>query len=124
MYDKYGNGGNPTSPLDDFAVVLDGNVITYPSVNAIIPGGSAQITGSFTQTQASPGQRAQLRRAAAHLHQQSSRHRLAYARPRPVDAGLLAGAIGLILVVVYCLLYYRGLAVVAVSSLVIAATLV
>ena len=41
-----------------------------------------------------------------------------------LNAGLLAGAIGLILVVVYCLLYYRGLAVVAVSSLVIAATLV
>ena len=41
-----------------------------------------------------------------------------------LHAGLIAGAIGLLLVVLYCLLYYRGLAVVAVSSLIIAGVLV
>src|ERR1019366_5693356 len=51
QFDKYGNGGNPTSPLDDIAVVLDGKVITYPSTNAAIVGGAAHITGNFTQTQ-------------------------------------------------------------------------
>jgi protein-export SecD/SecF family membrane protein len=40
-----------------------------------------------------------------------------------LTAGLLAGALGLILVVVYLLLYYRGLAIVAAGSLIIAALL-
>jgi preprotein translocase subunit SecD len=125
MYDKYGNGGNPSSPLDDFAVVLDGNVITYPSVNAVIPGGSAEITGDFTQTQANS-----LANVLSYgaLPLTFTAGQFASVSPTlgtdQLDAGLLAGAIGLILVVVYCLLYYRGLAVVAVSSLVIAATLV
>jgi preprotein translocase subunit SecD len=125
MYDKYGNGGNPTSPLDDFAVVLDGNVISDPSVNQAIPGGSAQITGNFTQTQATS--LANVLNYGA-LPLKFNTQDIDSVSPTlgtdQLDAGLLAGAIGLILVVVYCLLYYRGLAVVAVSSLVIAATLV
>jgi preprotein translocase subunit SecD len=125
MYDKYGNGGSPTSPLDDFAVVLDGNVVTYPSIDAIIPAGSADITGNFTQTQA--GSLANVLSYGA-LPLTFTAGQFASVSPTlgtdQLDAGLLAGAIGLILVVVYCLLYYRGLAVVAVSSLVIAATLV
>jgi preprotein translocase subunit SecD len=125
MYDKYGNGGKPTSPLDDFAVVLDGNVVTYPSINGIIPAGSALITGNFTQTQANS-----LANVLGYgaLPLTFTAGQFASVSPTlgtdQLDAGLLAGAIGLILVVVYCLLYYRGLAVVAVSSLVIAATLV
>jgi preprotein translocase subunit SecD len=125
MYDKYGNGGSPTSPLDDFAVVLDGNVITYPSVNAVIPGGSADITGSFTQTQANSLANVLSYGALPLTFTKQSVESVSPTLGRDqLDAGLLAGAIGLILVVVYCLLYYRGLAVVAVSSLVIAATLV
>jgi preprotein translocase subunit SecD len=125
MYDKYGNGGSPTSPLDDFAVVLDGNVVTSPSINAVIPAGSADITGNFTQTQATS-----LANVLGYgaLPLTFTAGQFASVSPTlgtdQLDAGLLAGAIGLILVVVYCLLYYRGLAVVAVSSLVIAATLV
>ena len=125
MYDKYGNGGNPTSPLDDFAVVLDGTVVTSPSINAVIPAGSASITGNFTQTQANS-----LANVLSYgaLPLTFTAGQFASVSPTlgtdQLDAGLLAGAIGLILVVVYCLLYYRGLAVVAVSSLIIAATLV
>ncbi|MGH3204016.1 MAG: SecD/SecF family protein translocase subunit, partial [Streptosporangiaceae bacterium] len=40
-----------------------------------------------------------------------------------LHAGLIAGAIGLLLVVIYSFLYYRGLGLVSVFSLVIAATL-
>ncbi len=125
MYDKYGNGGSPTSPLDDFAVVLDGNVITYPSVNAVIPGGSATITGNFTQTQANSLANVLSYGALPLTFTKQSVEAVSPTLGRDqLNAGLLAGAIGLILVVVYCLLYYRGLAIVAVSSLVIAATLV
>ncbi|MDX6392591.1 MAG: preprotein translocase subunit SecD [Streptosporangiaceae bacterium] len=125
QFDKYGNGGNPTSPLDDIAVVLDGNVITYPSTNAAIVGGSAQITGNFTQTQATSLANVLSYGALPLTFSKQSVEAVTPTLGRDqLNAGLLAGAIGLILVVVYCLLYYRGLAVVAVSSLVIAATLV
>jgi preprotein translocase subunit SecD len=40
-----------------------------------------------------------------------------------LDAGIVAGVIGLILVVVYCLIYYRGLGLVVISSLIIAGLL-
>ena len=38
--------------LDTIAVVLDGNVITAPETEGVIPGGNAQITGDFTRVQA------------------------------------------------------------------------
>jgi preprotein translocase subunit SecD len=40
-----------------------------------------------------------------------------------LSAGLWAGVVGLALVILYCLLYYRGLGIVVVASLVIAAIL-
>ena len=53
MYSKYGTGGTASSPLDYLAVVLDGNVISFPAIDqGAITGGSAQITGSFSQKQA------------------------------------------------------------------------
>ena len=53
MNSKYASGGQPTSPLDYLAVVLDGNVISFPAIDqGAIPGGSAQITGNFSQNQA------------------------------------------------------------------------
>ena len=51
---------------NSFAVVLDGTVITAPSMNAIIPNGQAEITGNFTAQSASALAN-QLRFAAAEL---------------------------------------------------------
>jgi hypothetical protein len=39
-------------PLNQVAIVLDGVVITDPSINEAIPTGQAEITGGFTQTTA------------------------------------------------------------------------
>ena len=49
MYSHYGKSN---SPLDDLAVVLDGQVISFPQINGRITGGNAQIPGSFTRSQA------------------------------------------------------------------------
>ena len=50
MYSQY---GKTSSPLDDLAVVLDGQVVSFPSINqGAILGGSADIFGSFNQAQA------------------------------------------------------------------------
>ncbi|HEY8044896.1 MAG TPA: protein translocase subunit SecD, partial [Streptosporangiaceae bacterium] len=126
MYSKYGSTGTPSSPLDYLAVVLDGNVISYPAIDqGAIPGGSAQITGNFSQDQAT-NLANQLNYGALPLTftKESVQSISPSLGSDQLHAGLIAGAIGLLLVVLYCLLYYRGLAVVAVSSLIVAAVLV
>jgi preprotein translocase subunit SecD len=122
MYDKYGTSG---SPLDDLAVVLDGSVVSFPSINqGPITGGQAQITGNFNQNTATTLAN-QLSYGALPLsfHQQSVNSVSPALGRDQLTAGLLAAGLGLILVVLYLLLYYRGLALVAVSSLVIAGLL-
>jgi preprotein translocase subunit SecD len=122
MYSQY---GKTSSPLDYLAVVLDGQVVSFPAINqGAILGGSADIYGSFDQAQAT-----QLATVLSYGSLPLTFHQEAVETITPqlghdqLNAGLLAGAIGLILVVCYLLFYYRGLAMVAVSSLVIAALL-
>jgi preprotein translocase subunit SecD len=122
MYSQY---GKTTSPLDDLAVVLDGQVVSFPAINqGAIVGGSAQIYGSFDQAQAT-----NLATVLSYgslpltFHQEAEETITPQLGHDQLNAGLLAGAIGLILVICYLLLYYRGLAIVAVSSLAIAALL-
>ena len=122
MYSQY---GKTSSPLDDLAVVLDGQVVSFPSINqGAILGGSADIFGSFDQTQAT-----NLATVLSYgslpltFHQEAEETVTPQLGHDQLNAGLLAGAIGLILVVCYLLFYYRGLAIVAVSSLAIAALL-
>ncbi|HJZ02663.1 MAG TPA: protein translocase subunit SecD, partial [Streptosporangiaceae bacterium] len=110
--------------LDTIAVVLDGNVTTAPETNGAIPGGTFQVTGNFTQAQAT-----QLANVLTYgslplnfeiLTADTVSASLGRAQ---LDGGLIAAAIGLGLVVIYSFLYYRGLGLVSVSSLVIAGTL-
>ena len=126
MNSKYASGGQPTSPLDYLAVVLDGNVISFPAIDqGAITGGSAQITGNFSQDQATNLANVLNYGALPLTFTKESVQSISPSLGSDqLHAGLLAGAIGLLLVVVYCLLYYRGLAVVAVSSLIIAGILV
>ena len=126
MNSKYASAGQPTSPLDYLAVVLDGSVISFPAIDqGAITGGSAQITGNFSQTQATNLANVLNYGALPLTFTKESVQSISPSLGSDqLHAGLLAGAIGLLLVVVYCLLYYRGLAVVAVSSLVIASILV
>ena len=102
--------------------MLDGKVISAPTVNSAIPNGQAEISGNFTQKSgADAGQQPEVRRAAAEV--QGARRQTDEGPTLAADqlsAGLLAGAIGLALVLLYCLLYYRGLGLVVVASLVIA----
>jgi len=109
------------NPCNAFAIVLDGVVVSAPRFNEAILGGSAQIEGNFTAQEA---------KDLANV--------LKYgALPvtlEPVDittvsptvgadqlhAGIVAGLLGLALVAIFLLLYYRALGIVAVASLVIA----
>ena len=122
MYSLY---GKTPSPLDDLAVVLDGQVISFPQINqGPIVGGSAEIFGQFSQQQAT-----NLANVLSYgslpltFRQESVETITPQLGHDQLTAGLLAGVLGLILVVIYLMLYYRGLAIVAVSSLAIAALL-
>jgi preprotein translocase subunit SecD len=108
--------------LDQTAIVLDGNVVSAPETTGAIPGGNVQITNIGGQAQASQLVD-QLKYGALPLSFQVKNTTTVTAQlgHNQLNAGLIAGAIGLLLVVLYSFLYYRGLGIVSVSSLLIAA---
>ena len=109
------------SPGNRFAIVLDGVVVSAPGVNEAIPGGQAQISGQFTKEQAQDLANVLKFGALPLTFDIGERQTIsATLGDEQLQAGLLAGAIGLVLVVVYLLLYYRALGLVAVASLVLA----
>jgi preprotein translocase subunit SecD len=116
---------NATSPITgqqkQFAIVLDGQVISAPVVNGVIPNGQAQISGDFSQTEAQTLANS-LKYGALPLTftAPSVSEEGPTLAADQLSAGLWAGAIGLMLVIIYCLLYYRGLGIVVVASLAVA----
>jgi preprotein translocase subunit SecD len=110
--------------LDRVAIVLDGNVVQAPQTKGTIPGGTFTISGGFTQASATQLQNV-LKYGALPLKTDiiSVQSVSAVLGRAYLDGGLIAGAIGLGLVVIYSFLYYRGLGLVSVSSLIIAGAL-
>ena len=110
------------SVLDQTAIVLDGNVVSAPQTTEAIPGGDVQITNIGGQAQATQLVN-ELKYGALPLSFKpvDSTTVTAQLGRNQLEAGLIAGAIGLLLVVIYSFLYYRGLGIVSVSSLAIAA---
>ncbi|WP_369069494.1 protein translocase subunit SecD [Kineococcus terrestris] len=111
-------------PRDQFAAVLDGLVVTAPSVSGTIPGGRAEITGNFTQESADALAQ-QLRFGALPLSfdVQSEEQLSATLGSEQLRNGIIAGLVGLALVVAYFLIQYRALGLVTVTALVVAALL-
>jgi preprotein translocase subunit SecD len=114
-------GDQNAAVLNEVAISLDGNVVSAPQIVGAIPGGNAQITGSFTQDEATQLQN-ELKFGSVPLNLKTLYVTSVSAQVgrNQLDAGLIAAAIGLFLVVVYAFLYYRGLGIVSVSSLLIA----
>lgn len=114
-----------TTPQNQFAIVLDGYIITAPATQAVITNGQAQITGNFTQ-ETSTILADQLKYGALPIgfEVQSQENISATLGEDSLQAGVIAGLIGLLLVMVYMTIQYRGLAVVVLGSLIMAAILV
>ena len=112
-------------PRNQFAITLDGFVITAPTTQAVISNGSAQITGSFDRD-SSKVLADQLKYGSLPIgfEVQSQENISATLGQDQLTSGLLAGLIGLVLVVIYSAFQYRGLAIVTIGSLVVAAVLV
>ena len=111
-------------PQNQFAVVLDSTVLMPITSNAVITDGNAQITGGFTQ-EGAQSLADQLRFGALPIgfQVQSNETISPTLGASQLQAGLLAGLIGLILVVLYSVLQYRALGLVVILSLAVAGVL-
>ncbi|EYT52703.1 preprotein translocase subunit SecD [Leucobacter sp. UCD-THU] len=111
-------------PQNRFAFVLDGSVLSAPTMNGQILDGRPSISGSFTQ-ESSQALADQLKFGALPMDftVQSQEDISATLGTNQLQAGLLAGLIGLLLVVVYSIFQYRALGSLTIASLAIAAVL-
>jgi preprotein translocase subunit SecD len=112
-------------PRNQFAITLDGFVITAPATQAVITNGQAQITGNFDKD-SSKILADQLKYGSLPIgfEVESQENISATLGSEQLTNGLIAGLIGLILVVIYSAFQYRGLAIVTVGSLLVAGILV
>ncbi|MGH3774660.1 MAG: protein translocase subunit SecD [Pseudonocardiaceae bacterium] len=108
------------------AFVLDSEVVSAPVIEGAIPPGSqTSITGRFAQAEAQNLANV-LKYGSLPLSFQSSESETVSATLglASLRAGLLAGAIGLAVVFVYCLFYYRALGVLTILSLALSGLIV
>ncbi|MFE9441688.1 protein translocase subunit SecD [Streptomyces sp. NPDC006602] len=111
-------------PQNQFAIVLDGDVVSDPSVSQALTGGNAEISGNFNQESAqSLANMLSYGALPLTFKEDSVTTVTAALGGEQLKAGLIAGAIGLALVVIYLVAYYRGLALIAVASLLVSAAL-
>jgi preprotein translocase subunit SecD len=107
------------SPQNQFAIVLDGTVVSAPYVDKAIPGGQATISGGDMNQQRAQNLANVLRYGQLPLAFEiySVDTVSASLGGEQLQAGLIAGAVGMALVLIFCFLYYRGLGLVVIASL-------
>ncbi|MDN5790899.1 MAG: protein translocase subunit SecD, partial [Micrococcales bacterium] len=111
-------------PLNQFAIVLDKAVISAPRAEAVITDGKSSITGSFTIDSAKAlAQQLKFGALPISFKLQTQNDVTPQLGQEQLALGLLAGLIGLVLVVIYSLFQYRALGMVTVLSLTVAGLL-
>ncbi len=122
-YDRTGGTNPPPDSMTAFT--LDSQVLSAPVINEPITTPGTQVSGSFTQ-QSAKSLADSLKFGALPLafDRQESEQVSAELGFQYLKAGLIAGGIGLLLVVVYCLVYYRLLGLITILSLVLSGGLV
>ncbi len=113
-----------TAPQNEVAIVLDGQVYSNPAFQTSSFTGTVQITGNFSGSDASD--LAKLINYGAlpvQLKQLTSESVSPSLGKDQLNAGIAAGLIGLALVAIYMLVYYRVLGLVVILGLLVSATL-
>jgi preprotein translocase subunit SecD len=116
--------GSPECPTKQIAIVLDGVVRSAPAVQEAKFSGTVSITGQFTEREAKD--LALVLKFGAlpiELTPQSTQTVSATLGKDSLRAGVVAGLLGLILVMIYMILYYRALGVVVVLGLAVSGAL-
>jgi preprotein translocase subunit SecD len=107
-----------------FAIVLDGRIITAPTTNAVISNGKPAISGSFTQESAKTlADQLKFGKLPIGFRVDNQEIISPTLGSSQLSSGVVAGLIGLLLVVIYSLFQYRLLGMVTVFSLVVAAVI-
>ena len=104
---------------EQFAIMLDGLVITAPNINEPIRGGSASITGQYEEKDAralSSALNNPLQTPVTIEEQHSTSSTLG---AEAIHSGVTAGIGGLVLVLLFVVLYYRFAGLVAILGLVV-----
>ncbi|GAA2593238.1 protein translocase subunit SecD [Streptomyces axinellae] len=110
-------------PQNQFAIALDGEVQSAPTVNQRLTN-NAEISGSFTQESAEDlGNILSYGALPLSFDESDVTTVTAALGSDQLHAGLIAGAIGLALVIIYLVAYYRGLSLIAILSLLVSAVL-
>ncbi|WP_157156068.1 protein translocase subunit SecD [Diaminobutyricimonas sp. LJ205] len=109
---------------NQFGIVLDGKVISAPTTNVAITDGKPMISGNFTQESAQT-LADQLKFGALPIgfELESTNTISATLGTSQLQSGLIAGIIGMILVLIYSLIQYRTLGLVTMASLLVAAVI-
>ncbi len=120
---------NPTPdpkvcPTGSLAIVLDGLVKSAPSINTNQFGGKGEISGTFSEREAKDLALV-LRYGSLPVEFVKERTEAVSASlgKESLQAGLVAGAVGLVLVLIYMVLYYRALGLVVLLGLCISGAL-
>ena len=117
--------GGSTCPSHQLAIELDGQIQSAPTVNAPSFTGNVQITGHFSRAQAE--KLAQVLNSGAlpvTLTSEQVENVSASLGKDSLKAALIAGSIGVGLVILFMFLYYRRLAVVVVAGMLISGALI
>ncbi len=121
--------GQIAGELQRFAIILDGRIVSNPTIDynenpSGIQGGRAQITGSFTRSEAQTLAK-QINSGALPIQLTviSQKQVSATLGKESLRQGLIAGVVGLILVMLFLIAYYRFLGVIAALALIIYAIL-
>ncbi len=110
-----------TGAQNQFAIVLDGSVISAPRTISAITDGRPQISGNFTEESAlTLADQLKFGALPIGFEIQSSENISATLGVSQLQSGIIAGIIGLILVGLYAFLQYRALGGVVLASLVVA----
>ena len=119
--DPQGSSFRGSPDRNSFAVVLDGTVITAPSMQAIIANGEAQISGNFTaQSATALANQLQFGSLPLNFEVESEQQISATIGTDHLTIGLWAALIGFLLVILYLIWQYRGLAIISAGSLIVA----
>jgi preprotein translocase subunit SecD len=105
---------NAPPPQNQIAIVVDRKIISSPQVNGAITTGSGEITGGFSEQEAKD--LATVLQAGAlpvELTRQSVQTISPTLGAESLREGIIAGAVGLVLLLLYLLFYYRLLGIVA-----------
>jgi preprotein translocase subunit SecD len=107
---------------EQFAIVLDGHVISAPTMDAILSK-EASISGGNMKQADAKSLATSLKYGALPVAFEDNPKNDTIGPSlagNQLSAGIWAGIIGLLLVMIYCLFYYRGLGMVVITSLLVA----